>query len=472
MVPGKGPYGPHISGGAVSPLVSPPRHGGAEEVDGLRAARRRRSSWLDPVPLPELSSYTFSPRYLGHWGVRLRLERGCLGGEVPASGGSPIGIRLPDRAVPVAPGGDVTADPGGPIARPKHGSDEGRSAPAKDLAAHPPARAAAPGWEQDGEPTSPGDVAMVLPVVAGVDGSAESLAAAAGVPPTPFGQWGRAAHEAVRRERPLRLVHAWNGHPRQEAGEREIANAAQRHLARRSLRQAEKRIRAACPGVRLADEQVEGPATAALLKAADQAEPMVLGSRGLSGFTGFLVGSDALGVVAWATWPVVLVRADEKAADEHLPASDRSPATDTGHRDVVLAFEAAGPRHARLRAVHARQAPGPLGLGAGRSAWCRSPSSPTSGWASPRPCSRCGGTSAPTWRFSRASSRTSPRPRSCGPRPERASSSSATASPSGRSARAPGPSPTRRSTTTAAPWPSYRICEGSPNINCTDNRGS
>ncbi|WP_327319565.1 universal stress protein [Streptomyces sp. NBC_01235] len=207
---------------------------------------------------------------------------------------------------------------------------------------------------------------MLSPVVAGVDGSAESLAAAA---------W--AAREAERRDRPLRLVHAWDWHPRQQ--EREIAGAAQRHLARRSLRQAEDRVRAECPDVRLTDEQMEGPAVAALLKAADQADLMVLGSRGLSGFTGFLVGSVALGVVAKATRPVVLVRADEEAADEHVPTGDQSASTDTGYRDVVLAidlddacdeviefaFEAARLRHARLRAVHAWHAAGPVGLGPG-----------------------------------------------------------------------------------------------------------
>lgn len=207
---------------------------------------------------------------------------------------------------------------------------------------------------------------MVLSVVAGVDGSAESMAAA---------EW--AAHEAVRRERSLRLVHVWNWHPRQEDGE--IATAAQRHLARRFLRQAEERVRAVCPDVRFTDEQMEGPATAALLKAAEQAELMVLGSRGLSGFTGFLVGSVALGVVAKTTRPVVLVRAGETSADEHVPAADGSAATDTGYRDVVLAvalddacdeviefaFESARLRHARLRAVHAWQAANPISLGAG-----------------------------------------------------------------------------------------------------------
>ncbi|MFI7497969.1 universal stress protein [Streptomyces sp. NPDC049687] len=207
---------------------------------------------------------------------------------------------------------------------------------------------------------------MLRPVVAGVDGSVESLAAAA---------W--AAREAQRRNRPLHLVHAWDWRPRGQ--EREIAGAAQRHLARRALRQAEERVRAECPDVRLGDEQMEGPATAALLKAADQAELLVLGSRGLSGFTGFLVGSVALGVVAKATRPVVLVRADEEAADEHLPTDEAEASTDTGYRDVVLAidldeacdeviefaFEAARLRHARLRAVHAWRAAGPVGVGAG-----------------------------------------------------------------------------------------------------------
>ncbi|MCI3278207.1 glycoside hydrolase family 65 protein [Streptomyces cylindrosporus] len=60
--------------------------------------------WLDPVPLPELSSYGFALRYQEHWGVRLRLERGLLEIAVPSSDGSPIDIRLPDRAVCLKPG--------------------------------------------------------------------------------------------------------------------------------------------------------------------------------------------------------------------------------------------------------------------------------------------------------------------------------------------------------------------------------
>ncbi|MFI9604541.1 universal stress protein [Streptomyces sp. NPDC052043] len=207
---------------------------------------------------------------------------------------------------------------------------------------------------------------MLSPVIVGVDGSAESLAAV---------EW--AAREAVRRDRPLRLVHARNWQRRQAEGE--PANAAQRQLARRTLRQAEERVRGFVPDVHLTDEQVEGPATAALLKATERAELLVLGSRGLSGFTGVLVGSVAQGVVATAPRPVVLVRAGEEAEDEHVPADDGSPSTRTGFRDVVLgidladacdevlefAFEAARLRHARLRVVYAWQPPSAISLGPG-----------------------------------------------------------------------------------------------------------
>ncbi|MFI6620200.1 universal stress protein [Streptomyces sp. NPDC050528] len=206
---------------------------------------------------------------------------------------------------------------------------------------------------------------MLPPVIAGVDGSAESLAAA---------DW--AAREAARRDRPLRLTHVWNWHPRQDDGE--PVTAAQRQQARCVLRQAKERVRTVAPNVRPYDEQVEGPATVALIKAAGESELLVLGSRGLSGVTGFLVGSVAQGVLARATRPVVLVRAGEEAADEHLPTPGGRPSILTGYRDVVLgvdlgdpcdaviefAFEAAWLRGARLRVVHAWQSP-PLGLGPG-----------------------------------------------------------------------------------------------------------
>ncbi|MDQ1034449.1 trehalose/maltose hydrolase-like predicted phosphorylase [Streptomyces sp. V3I8] len=72
---------------------------------GLTGLETRRGAlWLDPVPLPELSSYSFALRYRGHWGVRLRMERGGLDITVPSSDRLPIDVRLPDRAVSVQPG--------------------------------------------------------------------------------------------------------------------------------------------------------------------------------------------------------------------------------------------------------------------------------------------------------------------------------------------------------------------------------
>ncbi|MDQ0958144.1 nucleotide-binding universal stress UspA family protein [Streptomyces sp. B4I13] len=208
---------------------------------------------------------------------------------------------------------------------------------------------------------------MLRPVlVAGVDGSPESLAAA---------EW--AAREALRRELPLHLVHASNWSPSPSPSD--PANVVRRHMGRGVLSKVEEHLMRRCPGARLTDELVEGPATAALLAASECAELMVLGSRGLSGFTGFLVGSVAQGVVARATRPVVLVRAGEEPEDEHRLDQDGRPSVRTAYQDVVLgldlsdpsdevigfAFEAARVRGARLRVIYAWSGPSLLSLGPG-----------------------------------------------------------------------------------------------------------
>ncbi|MDF3299132.1 glycoside hydrolase family 65 protein [Streptomyces tropicalis] len=72
---------------------------------GLTGLETRQGAlWLDPVPVPELSSYGFAIRYQGHWGVRLRLEHGRMEITVPRSDRSPIDVRLGGRAVCVQPG--------------------------------------------------------------------------------------------------------------------------------------------------------------------------------------------------------------------------------------------------------------------------------------------------------------------------------------------------------------------------------
>ncbi|MFF4525055.1 universal stress protein [Streptomyces bluensis] len=207
---------------------------------------------------------------------------------------------------------------------------------------------------------------MLRQVTVGVDGSAESLAAA---------HW--AAREALRRGASLRLVHAWQRRPRPAPAP---AGTSERDRAERTLDRAVASVRAAHPGLRIVAGLVPGSAVDALLTAAAEGELLVLGSRGLSGGAGFAVGSVSQRVVAGAPHPVVLVRAGVASADEHLPVSDGvSPEEipETPYRDVVLgldtprpgdeliefAFEAARHRAAGLRVVHAFSVPSAEGAG-------------------------------------------------------------------------------------------------------------
>ncbi|MFI6559417.1 universal stress protein [Streptomyces sp. NPDC050534] len=199
---------------------------------------------------------------------------------------------------------------------------------------------------------------MLRPVVVGLDGSRESLAAA---------DW--AAGEALRRGLPLRLVHAWVGLSSDASQLPELE--APRYWARRILRGAMDQLSERHPQVYLSAEQIPRPAVDALAEAGADAELLVLGSRAFSGFGGYMAGSVALATVARATRPVVLVRADRAPEDEHLPTAEGLPSERTPYCDVVagvdvshpceellaFAFESAALRNAPLRVVHAWHVP-------------------------------------------------------------------------------------------------------------------
>ncbi|MGW0885988.1 glycoside hydrolase family 65 protein [Streptomyces sp. NPDC002671] len=75
---------------------------------GLTGLESREGAlWLDPVPMPELSSYGFAVRYRGHWGVRLRLRHKRMEITVPPSDRQPIDVQLAGRAVRVQPGESI-----------------------------------------------------------------------------------------------------------------------------------------------------------------------------------------------------------------------------------------------------------------------------------------------------------------------------------------------------------------------------
>ncbi|MER7172155.1 universal stress protein [Streptomyces mesophilus] len=195
---------------------------------------------------------------------------------------------------------------------------------------------------------------MERAIVVGVDGTTESLAAA---------EW--AAREAELRHVPLRLVHVRQ--PSRYVPSSEAASAAGRHMSRTILRAAEDRIHAVCPHLPMTDVQLEGAPSAELVRMADTSEFLVLGSRGLSGLTGFFAGSVALAAVAHAERPVVLVRPQLDAGDGPAEGPAGAAQGQSAPREVVVAldiaapcdeviefaFEAARPRAARLRAVHA-----------------------------------------------------------------------------------------------------------------------
>ncbi|MFF5497369.1 universal stress protein [Streptomyces aquilus] len=200
---------------------------------------------------------------------------------------------------------------------------------------------------------------MPRPVVVGLDGSRESLAAA---------DW--AAREALRRGLPLRLVHAWEGGT--SVGEPGLPElAAPRYWSQRILRGGLDRLGESYPQVRLSADQVPHSAPEALVAVGDEAELLVLGSRAFGGFGGFMAGSVALATVARVTRPVVLVRAHQSLESEHLPDAEGRPSVSTPYREVMVgvdpahrceellafAFESAMLRAAPLRAVYIWQLP-------------------------------------------------------------------------------------------------------------------
>ncbi|ARP73374.1 stress-inducible protein [Streptomyces pluripotens] len=194
-------------------------------------------------------------------------------------------------------------------------------------------------------------------ITAGLDGSPESLAAA---------DW--AAREALLRDTPLHLVHALRREPdtHPPAGgtpQPPQDPGVQDQRADRLLRETAATLARNHPGLQIITDHVPGEPAPALLEAAEEADLLVLGSRGLGGVARFLVGSVVLAVMTGSRRPVVVVRDGLRAEDEHQPGTPGTGAE--SFRDVVLglgsaapddavigfAFDAAARRGARLRVV-------------------------------------------------------------------------------------------------------------------------
>lgn len=200
--------------------------------------------------------------------------------------------------------------------------------------------------------SSPADAPLAAPVVVGVDGSVGCLPAV-----------DLAAEEATLRRRPLRLVHAfiWP-YLRVPLGPSPYGppEGGLRHEAERVVADASARAHAASPDAAVHGELITGEAAAVLLAASRTAALVVVGDRGLGGFTGLLVGSVAVHLAAHATCPVLVARGSAEPAGPVLLGVDGSPANEPA---VRFAFEEASLRGVPLVAMHAWTHPVSTGPG-------------------------------------------------------------------------------------------------------------
>ncbi|MFC5099415.1 universal stress protein [Kibdelosporangium philippinense] len=183
---------------------------------------------------------------------------------------------------------------------------------------------------------------MTKPIVVGIDGSGSAQQAV---------RW--AAHEAASRKAPLRLVHACMvvSHYTLMTSPKSVSDVLADE-GREWLRSASQIATGVAPQIevsRILEHQ--DPATA-LIDESATAQLMVLGSRGLGGFTGLLVGSVATKVAQRGACPVVVVRGEEtdRTGKPIVVGVDGSPASEAA---IEFGYAEAARLSAPLVAVHA-----------------------------------------------------------------------------------------------------------------------
>ncbi len=141
-------------------------------------------------------------------------------------------------------------------------------------------------------------------IVAGVDGSATSRLAL---------EW--AVAEARLRNGEVQAVTAWEFPPVTVGMEGLIRDPdAFPQTARRLQNEVLKRVDS--EGVTVTGDVVQGNAVDVLLRAAGNADLLVVGSRGLGGFTGLLLGSVSTQVLHHSPCPVLVVRTRARTGGE------------------------------------------------------------------------------------------------------------------------------------------------------------
>jgi nucleotide-binding universal stress UspA family protein len=186
------------------------------------------------------------------------------------------------------------------------------------------------------------------PIVAGTDGSEESLRAV---------DW--AAREAALRGAPLRIVSAEEAPPGMitRAGPGEQQRVTDVLLGERdhALTAAAERAAKAAAGLLIDTDVVTGSVDEAVTQAGSGALMLVLGSRGRGAFTALLLGSVSRYAASHAPCPVVVIR-DEPPSPHRLVGVGVANLDSCGDT-LTFAFEEASLRQASLLALHAWHTP-------------------------------------------------------------------------------------------------------------------
>lgn len=180
------------------------------------------------------------------------------------------------------------------------------------------------------------------PIVVGVDGSDPATDAV-----------GWAAEEASRLGTKLLIVHAWMWplyHVKLGPPPGAPPGAGLRAQAERVLTQAAEVARSTSPTVVIETRLVTGSAAVELVRLSARARMLVVGHRGLGGFTGLLLGSVGVTASAHASCTVVVVRGDETPGGAVVVGVDGSA---DGRRALEAGFREAVLRRAPLLAVYA-----------------------------------------------------------------------------------------------------------------------
>ena len=186
------------------------------------------------------------------------------------------------------------------------------------------------------------------PIVAGTDGSEESLRAV---------DW--AAREAALRGAPLRIVATAGLLPRMRPHTDETQYETVTDVLvddrDRALAIAAERAAKAAAGVLIDTDELTGPTAQAVTESGAGALMLVLGSRGIGAFTALLLGSVSRYAASHASSPVVVIR-DEPPAPHGLIGVGIAD-TESCRHALAFALEEASLRHAGLHAIHAWHTP-------------------------------------------------------------------------------------------------------------------